>query len=168
MIHINLTEESQSVWREYVSDQTICQMKNYRQHRNINTYDHSVNVAFIGCKIGNIFKLNASSINNIIIGAMCHDLYLYDWHTGRKRINGLHGIVHPQIALSIANNHFDLNERQQNIIRSHMFPMTLLHPPKYKEAWIVTLADKFCAVSEYIGHSFFSKYQKGRIVCCTR
>ena len=29
-----------------------------------------------------------------------------------------------------------------------MWPVTLLHKPKYKESYIVTLADKYCAMGE--------------------
>lgn len=54
-------------------------------------------------------------------------------------------------ACAIITKDFDLNDKQKNIIRSHMFPATLLHPPRSIEAVIICLSDKICAVTEYAG-----------------
>ena len=56
-------------------------------------------------------------------------------------------INHPSIAKENAMNYFDLNEKEQNIIESHMFPISSV-APKYKEAWIVSLSDKIVAFFE--------------------
>lgn len=145
----NLSTESKRILRNCISDENIRKMAQFRQHGATTTFDHCVHVAIVGCNIAKLFHLKQTSVNNIIIGSMLHDFYLYDWHTGRNRSEGLHGFCHPKTALKNAVKIFDLNKQQKNIIRSHMFPITLLHPPKCKEAWIVTIADKYCALQEY-------------------
>ena len=42
---------------------------------------------------------------------------------------------------------FNLNEKERDIILKHMFPLTV-KPPRFKESYIVMLADKYCAVYE--------------------
>ena len=36
---------------------------------------------------------------------------------------------------------------EKNIIQAHMFPLSIVMP-KYKESWIVVMADKICAMNE--------------------
>ena len=40
--------------------------------------------------------------------------------------------------------------KEKNIIRGHMWPLTLAHPPKSKEAVLVSLADKEIATMEFV------------------
>ncbi len=80
-------------------------------------------------------------------GGLLHDFFLYDWHT-EKPEKGIHGYVHPRIALENANRHFSLSRREQDIIRHHMWPVTI-RPPKYRESYVVLLVDKYYAVVEY-------------------
>jgi len=42
--------------------------------------------------------------------------------------------------------YFNLNKKEENIIKGHMFPFGI---PKSKEAWIVSFVDKYIAVFEY-------------------
>ena len=42
-----------------------------------------------------------------------------------------------------------LTDRQRDIIGKHMWPLTL-RPPACREAWIVTMADKYCSLMETI------------------
>ncbi len=79
-------------------------------------------------------------------GALLHDFFLYDWH-GPKPYKGLHGFIHPGVALKNARSRFGLGALEEEIIRHHMWPLTLI-PPKSKEAWVVLLVDKYCACGE--------------------
>lgn len=138
----------------------ILKMHQYCQHGNMSTYEHCINVTEQALKIAKHFDLTEAQERNIIIGAMLHDYYLYDWHDGRKRPEGIHAWSHPKKALHNAIKDFKINEHQRNIIRSHMFPMTLLHPPKNIEAWIVTMADKYCAAQETLTRKDFTLISK--------
>lgn len=165
MMISKLSAESKHILHLYIENKNIRKMADYRQHGATTTFDHCLHVTIISCNLAKVFKLKQININNIIVGAMLHDFYLYDWHTGRRRKEGIHGFCHPKTALKNAEKLFNLNAKQKNIIRSHMFPITLLHPPKCKEAWIVTLADKYCAIQEYIAGRNIKSTRKQEYNC---
>lgn len=59
-----------------------------------------------------------------------------------------------------AMQEFELSEVEKDIIRKHMFPLTLI-PPRYRETWIVCLVDKICSVKETLHYSQWNVW----IVC---
>ena len=56
-------------------------------------------------------------------------------------------VEHPKRAKENAKRYFILNERQENAIESHMFPL-MGCIPKYKDSIIVGIADKLVATHE--------------------
>ena len=61
-------------------------------------------------------------------------------------------------ALKNATLFFQINEKETDIILKHMWPLTV-KPPRYKEAFIVCLLDKFCCLVETLKiHSLLSPY----------
>ena len=50
-------------------------------------------------------------------------------------------------ALRNADRDFDLTDTERDIIKKHMFPLTVI-PPTCREGWIVCLADKYCSLYE--------------------
>ena len=46
-----------------------------------------------------------------------------------------------------ADRDFGLNDVEKDIIKKHMFPLTPF-PPMHRESFIVSLADKWCALAE--------------------
>ena len=48
-----------------------------------------------------------------------------------------------------AEKYFDLNKTEKEIIKKHMWPVTIIMP-KRKETWIVVWADKVCAIKELL------------------
>ena len=87
----------------------------------------------------------APNMDALVIGALLHDYFLYDWHDGEGR--HLHGFTHPECAYKNAEKDYTLSPRVKNIIVRHMFPLTPI-PPTCTEAWIVCIADKICAIEE--------------------
>ena len=51
-------------------------------------------------------------------------------------------------ALANAEQRYTLNDRERNVIRSHMWPLTLLTPPRCREAAVVCVADKMSSATE--------------------
>ena len=60
---------------------------------------------------------------------------------------GLHAFTHPKTAYKNASKLFALNEKEKDIILKHMWPVTIALP-KYKESYLLTLVDKYCALNE--------------------
>ena len=121
-------------------------MKTFIQHGHISTYEHVLNVVCMSCRVHE--RLHAhSDRRSLIRGAFLHDFYLYDWHDPASN-EGLHGFRHPARALARAQEHFQLNRTERNIIISHMWPLTVTKIPRCREAWIVCASDKLCALYE--------------------
>ena len=131
--------------KDLANSEILHTMQKFIQHGNITCLEHSVYVSYISFRICKSLSLDFSSAAR---GALLHDFFLYDWHI-KGGHEGLHGFSHPQAALDNANAHFSLNKIEQDIILKHMWPLTI-KLPKYKESYIVLLADKYCAVTETV------------------
>lgn len=140
------TTEFDSIIKDLVENKTVQKMKNYRQHYDTSCFEHCKNVAYYSyliCKKYNLDYVSAAR------AGMLHDLFLYDWRTKEDGRKGFHGFRHPRIALNNASELFELNVKEQDIILKHMWPITVVFP-KYKESYIITLVDKYCAIQESI------------------
>ena len=140
---INNNKEFIEIIQPLIDNETVQEMKKYRQHYETTTYDHCLEVSYYCYKICKKFKLDYVSAAK---AAMVHDLFLYDWRVKNDR-EGLHAFTHPQTACENAEKLFKLNEKEKDIIKKHMWPVTVV-PPKYKEGYILTLVDKYCALEE--------------------
>lgn len=119
--------------------------KRFMQHGRVSCYEHSLRVAEKSVAIaGHMpFRINERAL---VRGALLHDYFLYDWHE-KDRSHRLHGFHHAGRALENATRDFSLSLLERDIIKKHMFPLNLC-PPRYRESWIVCLADKWCAIEE--------------------
>jgi uncharacterized membrane protein len=118
-------------------------------HHNASAYIHVHDVAYLSYRICKFLKLDYRSAAR---GALLHDFFLYDWRNHDAPDlprDKFHGLEHPQIALTNAAKYFPLNEIEQDVIKKHMWPLTII-PPKYKEAFIVSFADKYLSSKEFI------------------
>ena len=97
----------------------------------------------------------------MVRGALLHDYFLYDWHDP-DNLRPLHGFTHPGEALRMALEEFELNDVERNVIHRHMFPLTPI-PPRYREAVLVSMADKVSAVLET-----FSLRREMRVIALCR
>lgn len=137
--------EYESCIRDLIQHEMIRSMRNFVQHGGVNCLEHSLYVSYTSYMICRRLGFDYSSAAR---GGLLHDFFLYDWHI-RKPYKGLHGFAHPDIALQNANKYFNLNDREKDIIQKHMWPLTL-RLPGCKEAFVVLLADKYCASIEGI------------------
>ncbi len=123
------------------------QMKGYIQHGNVSVSAHVMNVARYSITFSEKLHIPCHK-RELIRGALLHDYFLYDWHIpDKENPHRLHGFYHPGVALRNACREYELTEREKNIIRRHMWPLTIV-PPRCREAWIVTTADKWCSFME--------------------
>ncbi|MDO4619376.1 MAG: HD domain-containing protein [Lachnospiraceae bacterium] len=121
-------------------------LKSFIQHGTVTTYDHCVRVAEHAFYLNRKLHLHADE-KELVTACLLHDFYLYDWHTHHDRLHGYH---HPAIAAGQAERAFRINANESDAIRTHMWPLTLLHMPSGKVAWLLTGADKYCSLAETI------------------
>ena len=121
--------------------------KNYIQHGTMPVHRHCIDVAEKSIAISKFLRIPCNE-REMVRGALLHDYFLYDWHDkSRENYQRLHGFYHPGIALRNASMEYELTLREKDIIKKHMWPLTVV-PPLCREAWIVTTADKYCSLLE--------------------
>jgi len=140
--------EYENCVKDLVQHEMVLSMKNFLQHGNINCLEHSIYVSYLSYLICRQLALDYRSAAR---GGLLHDFFLYDWHIA-KPYKGLHGFIHPTIALRNANEYFNLNHKEKDIILKHMWPLTI-SMPSYRETLIVSMVDKYCATMEILNWS---------------
>lgn len=143
--------------KDVKENDTVVKMKNFIQHYNTTCYEHCYKVAYLSYIICKKFNLDYKAAAR---AGFLHDLFLYDWHIKCKDHKPLHGFRHPYIALSNATKLYELSKKEQDIIKKHMWPLTVI-PPRYLESYIVSSVDKYCALHEsYVYYKDNKKFQK--------
>ena len=141
--------------------------RGFIQHGDVSVYVHVCSVARASLAAADALAHVGLRVDrsSLLRGALLHDYFLYDWHNPENG-HRLHGFSHPYTACRNAEVDFDLTPRERNIIRHHMFPFVPV-PPTCREAWIVCMADKWCALRETVagrlpGHARRARRQEGR------
>lgn len=139
---------------DMMDNPVVSEMKKYNHHSHTSCYQHSVHVSYYNYLICKKFGWDTKAAAK---GGLLHDLFLYDWH-GHKTEMGerMHGFEHPTKALKNAQSNFDITEKEGDIIKKHMFPLTVT-PPKYKESYVIAMTDKFCSFGEVMDRFFKGK-----------
>lgn len=148
-IDFNQDEEYLECIRDIIEHEVVAEMKKFIQHGNESCLEHCRHVSYISYLVCKRLGLDYRSAAR---GGLLHDFFLYDWHIEKPPI-GIHGFIHPFIAFENARDYFHLNDREKDIITKHMWPLTL-RLPRYKETFIVLMADKYCTLTEVTNISF--------------
>ena len=133
-----MTNDRELFYRELnklILDPKINRLSDFPQHNGSNTLAHCVQVAKRSFELAELFGWDIDE-KELARGAMLHDYYQYN-------------IKEKGFSAKKAQEDFDLTDKELNIIRGHMWPLTLVHPPKSKEALLVCLADKDVAAKEF-------------------
>ena len=126
----------------------------YKQHYKCTRLKHSINVSYYSFYIAKLLKLDYISAAK---AGLLHDLYFHERTNFKENIKMLR--QHPKEALQNALEICDLNDKERDIIKRHMWLITL-KPPKYKEGYIVTFVDKYCAAREFFSSVFFKNFNR--------
>jgi uncharacterized protein len=137
--------EFDSLAKDILEHEVFAESKAFIQHGKISVYEHSLDVARLSFRVGDFF--NIADKRSLVRSALLHDFFLYDWHVPEKMWS-LHGWTHPVTAAKNAQRYFNIGDKEYSLIRSHMWPYTLLHPPCYREGWIICFADKAISLWE--------------------
>lgn len=141
--------------RDILESRIIKELEGFKHHYGVTRFQHSLNVSYynyLWCKLLRFDKRSAAR------AGLLHDLFLYDRKTWDK-IESAHPAEHPRVAFANASENFSISEREGDIILKHMWPVTLAFP-KYKESYIITLADKYCTMLE-LGGFFLGASKRG-------
>lgn len=123
----------------------VQKLEEFTQHHYSNRLEHSIQVSYKSYFLAKKFGWNHRATAR---AGLLHDLFFYDWRD-TKMGDGTHAYVHPRIALENAKKLTEISSLEEDIIVKHMFGATIA-PPKYKESYIVTVVDKYCACEEVI------------------
>lgn len=114
------------------------------EHHGTTRFEHSLRVSYFSYKISKLLHLDYRETAR---AGLLHDFFISDQNrTTKERF--LDTFTHPTRAIKTASEHFELSDRELNIIASHMFP-TYYILPKYAESWIVVLVDKIVGTYEF-------------------
>ena len=125
--------------KDILENDTVKQMKQYRQHFNTSCFDHCLFVSYnlyLICKKKKLDYISAAR------AGMIHDLFLYDWRKRQEGRKGLHAYTHARTAYENASKFCKLNDKEKDIILKHMWPVTFAFP-KYRETFWITYVDKY-------------------------
>jgi len=138
----SLKTEFTNLARPLLEDPRVVKLSKYTHHRGKTRLTHVKEVAYLSFLWGKRLSLDC---NSIVRGALLHDLFYYDWLREGPR---LHGFRHHNIALKNARKIASLSKKEEDIIKKHMWPLTIV-PPRYMESFIVSLIDTFCSLRDY-------------------
>ena len=139
----------------YLGDARVRSMAGYVQHGVVSTLEHCHNVATVSWWASNRLRLRVDA-ESLLVGALLHDFYLYDWHGAGWR----HSYLHAERARQNARRLFGVDKHTQEVIRSHMWPLGITPPPRSREAVIVCLSDKYVSL-----HETLFQRRRRRCVC---
>lgn len=140
-----MKEEYNELIKDIITNDKVKSMDNFIQHCDTTTLEHSKEVSYLCYKICKKLKLDYKSATR---ASLLHDFYLYEWRTNKER---WHGFKHPYIALKNAEEEFNLNRKEKNMIKTHMWPLTTI-PPSSLEGLVLTLVDKYSATKEIMSY----------------
>lgn len=144
-----------SVWendRDYMTlvedlleNEDLLKLDEITHHVYTTRLTHSIFVSYVSYRIAKRFKLDVRAVAR---AGLLHDFF----HEDRSQIaaleQGSHNFVHPKLAVENALLITELSDLEKDIILKHMFLCTRTGFPRYKESFVVTCVDKYCAITE--------------------
>lgn len=139
-------QEYMSIVGDLLKDKDLLKLDNITHHRYTTRLVHSLFVSYVSYKITKARGLDYVSTAR---AGLLHDFFLEEREEIELLGMGSHNSAHPKIALKNAEKLTEINELEKDIILKHMFLCTIKSKvPLYKESFIVSMVDKYCAISE--------------------
>ncbi len=114
------------------------------EHHGVSRFDHSLKVSYYSYKVSKLLGLDYEKTAR---AGLLHDFFLSDEDRSLSD-RFISTFNHSKKAVFNATEHFNVCDKEVDIIKSHMFPASL-SIPKYAESWIVNLTDKYVAMNEF-------------------
>lgn len=138
-------------------------MREFPHHPGTTCYQHSVFVAYVAFRLARRWGLDYTAAAR---AGLLHDFYLYN-SRDKSQYHGNQCFAHPVNALKNAWVLCgSLTPMEENIIVSHMWPLAR-RMPRYREAFVVNLADKLCATAEvtHLSHLYYYICRRSQREC---
>ena len=134
--------------KDIIGQKEVQELKNFKHHVLTTRFQHCVNVSYYCYIVCRKFKLNARSAAR---AGLLHDLFYYDrkdYNNTKSKGQASHSKQHSLMASINAAELTHISSLEKDMIEKHMWPAT--RPmPKYKETYVITIIDKYCAVLEF-------------------
>lgn len=162
------TKKDKELREYYLLVKPVLQNSEFKRRRNFlhhqdSVYDHCLRVSLCAYKIAKKLKPYCPdiSVQDVAIAGLLHDFYSKPWREKKldKRFFKQHGFIHAYEAAKNAYIYFPelMNPTIEDAIVRHMFPLNKV-PPKYKESWIITLADKIVSFEVFLHPTELPRY----------
>lgn len=139
-------EEYVALIEDLLEDENLKKLDDITHHHFTTRLAHSLFVSYVSYRIAKRMNLNARAVAR---AGLLHDFFLEDREEIADLDMGSHNCAHPKIAVKNAAKITELSELEQDIILKHMFMTTFKSGvPRYKESFVVTCVDKYCALAE--------------------
>lgn len=138
----NLDEEYLDLVKDIINNDRFLKLKKC-EHHGISRFEHSVKVSYNAYKFA---KKHSLDYKEVAVGGLLHDFFLDENYGVKQKL--VSTFTHPNKAVNNASNVFNVNSKEKDIIKCHMFPLNL-SVPRYKESWIVSLYDKKIGITEF-------------------
>lgn len=162
--YLKANHEYYSIVKKIIESPEFQKRKKYMHHENRSVYDHCLAVSILSYLWAKKWNLDYKAA---AIGGLLHDFYTNPWQTNNNKLVAKektpffkkHGFIHAKEAAKNARVYFPelVNDKIENIIVRHMFPLNI-HPPKYKESWIITCVDKYVSMEIFKTPTHLLKY----------
>ena len=150
-------KELEEIYQRFLHDEKVMRMQDIQMHRGSSCYIHSFRVAKLCVKKAARYnRYTFKDLKNVLVASILHDYYLYDWREHHE-LKKNHGRRHPLVACANAVRDFNIPIEVQEIIKTHMWPLTPKLYPKTKEAKLVNRMDNHIATREGLTFRAFKK-----------
>lgn len=136
--------EYMTIIEDLLGHQFVQDLRYYKHHHMNTRYNHSLEVSYLTYKWSKRMGMNYGSAAR---ASLLHDLFYYDCKDDRDIVPENHLAEHPQISLMNARQITQLTELEEDMILKHMW-LPGRPRPSYKESWVLTVMDKYCAVKD--------------------
>jgi uncharacterized protein len=134
--------------KDIIGCQQVQELRSITHHISTTRFQHCVNVSYYSYMVCRKFNLNARSAAR---AGLLHDLFYYDrkqYNSEKLKGQASHSKNHAMLACANASEITKISQLERDMIEKHMWPVT--RPmPKYKETYIITVIDKYCAILEF-------------------
>lgn len=139
-------KEYMSIIGDLLENKKLQKLDNITHHHYTTRLVHSLFVSYVSYKVAKSMNLDYVSTAR---AGLLHDFFLEEREEVELLGLGSHNCAHPKIALKNAEKITEINKIEKDIILKHMFLCTIrIRFPRYQESFIVSMVDKYCAISE--------------------